>query len=96
MISANTNVLVRSFLAQRGVKKGDLSSFVEEAVRLRVLALTLAGDRASTHLADPDEAQAVMRNALLKRSQAVRASMDGVAKRESGAAVKKPIPKQPR
>jgi hypothetical protein len=36
VISAQTNVSVRSFLAQRGFKKGDLSSFVEEAVRWRV------------------------------------------------------------
>lgn len=69
VISASTNVLVRSFLAQRGVKKWDLSSFVEEAVRLRVIELTLAGDRAGTHLADPDVAQTVMRNALLERNQ---------------------------
>lgn len=36
VISAQTNVAVRSFLARRGFKKGDLSSFVEEAVRWRV------------------------------------------------------------
>jgi hypothetical protein len=36
VISEQTNVAVRSFLARRGFKKGDLSSFVEEAVRWRV------------------------------------------------------------
>ncbi len=36
VISEQTNLAVRSFLAQRGFKKGDLSSFVEEAVRWRV------------------------------------------------------------
>ena len=36
VISEQTNVAVRSFLAQRGFKKGDLSAFVEEAVRWRV------------------------------------------------------------
>lgn len=36
VISEQTNVAVRSYLARRGFKKGDLSSFVEEAVRWRV------------------------------------------------------------
>jgi hypothetical protein len=36
VISEQTNVAVRSFLARRGFKKGDLSAFVEEAVRWRV------------------------------------------------------------
>lgn len=36
VISAQTNVAVRSFLARKGFKKGDLSSFVEDAVRWRV------------------------------------------------------------
>lgn len=36
VISEQTNIAVRSFLARRGFKKGDLSSFVEDAVRWRV------------------------------------------------------------
>jgi hypothetical protein len=36
-VSKETDIAVRSFLAQRGMKKGDLSKFIEEAVKWRVL-----------------------------------------------------------
>lgn len=32
-VSKSTDISVRSFLAQRGIKKGDLSKFIEEAVK---------------------------------------------------------------
>src|SRR5271168_4181691 len=41
-VSRETDIVVRSFLAQRGLKKGDLSKFIEDAVRWRVLDQTLA------------------------------------------------------
>ena len=41
-VSRDTDVAVRMFLAQRGMKKGDLAKFIEEAVRWRVLELTSA------------------------------------------------------
>ena len=40
-ISEQTNRAVRTFLARTGGKKGDLSRFVDEAVRRRVLDLTV-------------------------------------------------------
>lgn len=96
VISEDTNVLVRSFLAQRGVKKGDLSTFVEDAVRLRVLELTLPGDRAATNLADPGQAHAALSAALLERSRVARASLDGFGKKVPQAATKKPVAKKSR
>lgn len=96
VISEDTNVLVRSFLAQRGVKKGDLSTFVEEAVRLRVLELTLPGDRSSTNLADPSEAHVILSGGLMERSRATRVSLEGLEKKLPQAATKKPIAKKPR
>ena len=36
----------RTYLAQRGMKKGDLSRFIEESVKWRLLDLTLAEARA--------------------------------------------------
>jgi len=36
-VSRETDTALRSYLAQRGMKKGDISKFVEEAVRCRVL-----------------------------------------------------------
>ncbi len=41
-ISEETNRAVRTFLARNGGKKGDLSRFVDEAVRRRVLDLTVS------------------------------------------------------
>ena len=40
-IPEETNLPVRTFLARKGGKKGDLSRFVDEAVRRRVLDLTV-------------------------------------------------------
>jgi hypothetical protein len=40
-VSKDTDIAVRSFLAQRGMKKGDLSKFIEEAVKWRVLDRTI-------------------------------------------------------
>ena len=96
MISEDTNILVRSFLAQRGVKKGDLSTFVEEAARLRVLELTLPGDRTTTNLADSGEAHAALSSALMERILAAQVGLDGVVRKIPQAATKKPVAKKPR
>ena len=40
-VSEQTDRAVRTFLARTGGKKGDLSRFVDEAVRRRVLDLTV-------------------------------------------------------
>ena len=45
-VSKDTDVAVRTFLAQRGMKKGDLAKFIEEAVRWRVLDRTVAETKA--------------------------------------------------
>jgi hypothetical protein len=44
-VSKDTDIALRSFLAQRGMKKGDLSKFIEDAVKWRVLEQTLAEAR---------------------------------------------------
>jgi hypothetical protein len=36
-VSRETDTALRTYLAQRGMKKGDISKFVEEAVRWHVL-----------------------------------------------------------
>ena len=41
-VSKDTDIAVRTFLAQRGMKKGDLSKFIEDAVKWRVLDQTMA------------------------------------------------------
>lgn len=64
VISERTNVAVRSFLAQRGFKKGDLSSFVEDAVRWRVMDQTITQARAGFDTIDPQEAQSLLDETL--------------------------------
>ena len=54
-VSRDTDIAVRSFLAQRGMKKGDLSKFIEDAVRWRVLDQTIAEARGK-FAARPSEA----------------------------------------
>ncbi|GAN78768.1 ribbon-helix-helix domain-containing protein [Acidocella aminolytica] len=41
-VSKDTDISVRSFLAQRGMNKGDLSKFIEDAVKWRILDRTMA------------------------------------------------------
>lgn len=45
-VSRDTDIALRSFLAQRGLRKGELSKFVERAVRKEVLAQTAAALKA--------------------------------------------------
>ena len=41
-VSRETDVSLRSFLAQRGTRKGDLSKFIEQAVQKEVFNQTVA------------------------------------------------------
>ena len=45
-VSKETDIALRTFLAQRGLKKGDLSRFVEDAVRWQVFQRTVQEVRA--------------------------------------------------
>jgi seryl-tRNA synthetase len=44
-VAKSTDIAVRTLLAQRGMKKGDLSKFIEVAVKWRVLDQTMAEAR---------------------------------------------------
>ena len=46
VVSKDTDISLRTFLAQHGMRKGDLSKFVEEAVRWRVLDRAVAKTKA--------------------------------------------------
>ena len=41
-VSKDTDISLRSYLAQQGMKKGDLSKFIEQAVQKEVFARTVA------------------------------------------------------
>ena len=53
-IPDETDRLVRTYLAGRGLKKGDLSTFVDEAVRRRVFELTVAQVKERNASAEPE------------------------------------------
>ena len=63
-VSKETDIAVRSFLAQRGMKKGDLSKFIEEAVKWRVLDQTVAEARSKFADLPPEELDAVIEEAV--------------------------------
>ncbi len=64
-VSKDTDISVRSFLAQRGLKKGDLSKFIEEAVKWRVLDRTMAEARDSFADMPPDELETMIDEAVV-------------------------------
>ena len=63
-VSRDTDIAVRSFLAQRGMKKGDLSKFIEDAVKWRVLDQTMAEARAGFADLPPDDVEALVDEAM--------------------------------
>ncbi len=63
-VSKDTDLTLRTFLGSQGMKKGDLSKFVEDAVRRRVLQCTIQDIRARNADADPDEIQRIVDEAV--------------------------------
>lgn len=72
-VSKDTDVAVRTFLAQRGLKKGDLSKFIEDAVRWRVYDETVRETRAKNADVPPAQIEAAITEAIA----AVRAERFG-------------------
>lgn len=73
-VSKDTDIAVRSFLAQRGMKKGDLSKFIEEAVRWRVFDRTIAETRGRFADLPPDELQALIDEAVSATRKSARSA----------------------
>ena len=63
-VSKDTDIAVRSFLAQRGMKKGDLSKFIEEAVKWRVFDQTIAEVRAKFDDVSPEVLESLIDEAV--------------------------------
>jgi hypothetical protein len=59
-VSKETDLTLRTFLGARGAKKGDLSKFIEEAVRWRVFHSTVQDIRKRNADMDPDELQSII------------------------------------
>ena len=63
-VSKDTDLTLRTFLGSQGMKKGDLSKFVEDAVRWRVLQRTIQDIWERNADADPDEVQRLVDEAV--------------------------------
>ena len=59
-VSRETDLTLRTFLGAQGARKGDLSKFIEEAVRWRVFSLIVQDIRERNADMDPDELQRVI------------------------------------
>ncbi|WP_067734782.1 ribbon-helix-helix domain-containing protein [Novosphingobium naphthalenivorans] len=63
-VDSRTDIDLRTYLAQRGMKKGDLSKFIEDAVKWRLLDLTMAETREAFADADATELDALIDEAV--------------------------------
>jgi len=63
-VSKETDLTLRTYLGSQGMKKGDLSKFIEEAVRWRVLQRTIQDIRERNTHAEPDEIQHIVDEAV--------------------------------
>lgn len=59
-VSKETDLTLRGYLASRGMKKGDLSKFIEQAVRAQVFHRTVEDIKSRNAGNDPHELQALV------------------------------------
>ncbi len=64
-VSPETDIALRTFLAQQGGRKGDLSRFVEEAVRARLFERMVAQVKERNADLPPEELQAIIDEAVI-------------------------------
>ena len=64
VVLEETDRALRSFLAQRGTKKGDISRFVEEAVQSRLFELTVESVKERNRPLDQNEILETIDDAL--------------------------------
>jgi Ribbon-helix-helix domain len=63
-VSKETDLSLRTFLGAQGMKKGDLSKFVEEAVLWRIFDRTVQDIKVRNAETDPNELQIIIDNAV--------------------------------
>jgi hypothetical protein len=59
-VSKRTDLTLRTFLGAQGARKGDLSKFIEEAVRWRVFHCAVQSIKDRNADTDPDELQSII------------------------------------
>ena len=69
--SRETDLALRAYLGAQGMRKGDLSKFIEDAVRWRMFDQAVQGVKARNAALDPSDLQAVIDEACA----AVRSEM---------------------
>jgi hypothetical protein len=62
--SKQADLILRSYLGAQGMKKGDISKFIEEAVRWRIFHDTVQKARAAFADVAPDELQKMIDEAV--------------------------------
>jgi len=72
-VSRETDLTLRTYLGARGMKKGDLSKFIEEAVRWRILSRTVRDIKARNANAKGNELQAIIDTAVREVRAELRA-----------------------
>lgn len=82
-VSKDTDIAVRSLLAQRGLKKGDLSKFIEDAVRWRVFDQTLIETRAEFADLEPEALQDLISEATEAVRNDMRKKLSSPQKKEA-------------
>jgi Ribbon-helix-helix domain len=63
-VSKETDLTLRTYLGSQGMKKGDLSKFIEEAVRWRVFHRTVQSIKDQNADTDPGELQRLIDSAV--------------------------------
>ena len=63
-VSKEIDLTLRTYLGAQGMKKGDLSKFIEDAVRWRIFNRTVQEIKSRNADADPDELQAIIDEAV--------------------------------
>jgi len=74
-VSKETDLSLRTFLGAQGMKKGDISKFVEDAVQWRLLARTTEALKERNE----DLADEVLESTIEDEVRAIRAAPDRVA-----------------
>ncbi|MGH8475832.1 MAG: ribbon-helix-helix domain-containing protein [Methylococcales bacterium] len=82
-VSKNTDIAVRSLLSQRGLKKGDLSKFIEDAVKWRMFDQTLVEARGEFADLAPEALQDLINEATESVRNDLRESLARVSKKDS-------------
>ena len=79
-VSPETDRSLRSYLGQHGMKKGDLSKFIERAVQKEILTQTAAEVKQRNADLTADELQALIDDAVSAVRKEIRAENRAAAK----------------